>query len=218
MRAPLYEYRNLPWIDNASGTLLSGRVLMRLDREESRFDFYNADDSKLPAYLIHMAFNILLGDEWLEELEGLHQNHPYEWKIVSLSDPPGSREYRLYRKCENIPFCSSLINVRNHLIETFSVCPEDMAPLLRNIIEDFPPVFLPKLKNDRYSYLFPNFYPYPIEKKYVELPQAIVRYREMTHYTEIDATLFGDDFHPAGKSSGIIETVAALKCMEVLLA
>ncbi len=218
MNPPLYEFRNLPWIENATGILLSGRVLVRLDREENRLDFYNADDSKLPAYLIHMVFNILLGDEWPAELESLHQNHPDEWKTEACKGPMESMEYRLYRKQKNIIFCSSLIKVRNGLIETFSVCAGDMAPLLKNIIEDIPPVFLPKLKNNRYSHLFPNFYPYPIEKKYVELPQAIVRYRETTHYTKIDENLLADSFHPAGQPSGIMESVEALKCLEVLLA
>lgn len=219
MKAPLYEYRSLPWIENGAGTLQSGRVLIRLDSdEENRLDFYNADDSKLPAYLIYIILKILLGVEWIGKLESMHQNRPNAWKTKVYSGPQGIHEYRLYSIKQDIPICSSLITVTDSQIETFSVYAEDAAPLLKKIIEDFPPVFLPRLLNHRYTYFFPNFYPYPVDRRCLAFPEPIKMQRELTQNIRIPEDIFPENFMLAGQTSGIIETVEALKCMEVLQA
>lgn len=217
---PPYEYRNLPWMENASGFVQSGRVLVSMEcTEESRLDLYNCDGSKLPAYLIYVVLKIVLAEGWVEKLEKLHQNRKNMWRVEVFFSPKGDKEYRLYTIRQNEPVCSSVITICNSQIDTFSILSEDAAPLLKKILEDYPPVFLPRYRNYRYTYCFPTYIPFYAKNiKFLELPEPIKTKREETQRITVDKDIFLTDTFQAGKTSGIIETIEALKCLEVLLA
>lgn len=217
---PPYEYQNLPWVENASNIVQSGRVLVRMEcTDESRLDFYNSDCSKLPAYLIYIVLKIVLGEGWTEKLEKLHQNRKNVWKVEVYFSPSGIKEYRLYTIGRNKPVCSSVITISNSQIHTFSILSEDAAPLLKKIIEDYPPVLLPRYRNYRYTYFFPTHFPFDAcNVKFSELPEPIKTNREETKKITVDKDIFLTGTFPAGETSGLIETIEALKCLEVLMA
>lgn len=215
-----YEYRNLPWRDSASIQVKSGQVLMRIEWDrESRLDLYSWEGSKLPAYLILVVFKIVLGQGWIEKLEELHRLRQDMWKVEIYCHPDEVKEYRLYKLDHNNPVCSSAITICQGLINTFSIRTEDTAPLLKRIIEDFPPVLMPLLRNKRYTYFFPTHFPgFARNRCFKEVPAPIMAAREETVMVKVNENNFLSDVFQPGDTSGIIETIEALKCLEVLLA
>lgn len=212
---PPYEYRNLPWVENSAG-IKSGRLLVSMEyTEEARLDFYNYEGAKLPAYLLYIVLRMALGEGWVGKLERFHQSRKSKWKVETLGD----KEYRLYCLEAGEPVCSSAITIDGGQINTFSIHLKDAAPLLKKILEDYTPIFLPRFKNYRYTYFFPNYYPFTIQNiRLQELPGPIQKQREETQRIIVAKETFFSDSLAAGEKSGIMETVEALKCLEVLLA
>ncbi|WP_088189650.1 hypothetical protein [Desulfosporosinus sp. FKA] len=213
---PIHEYCNIPWKESFMG--LSGRVLVRLEMiKESRLDIYNYEGSKLWARHLFAVFNIALPQGWIEDLERLHQNRKTRWKTEILVSPSGEREYRLYTMGKNEPVCSSAICVSDKQIHTFSICLKDTAPLLKIIFEDYPPVFLP-----RYRRSSPNtpafYYVHDQTMKFHKYPEAILNQRERTRRIDVAHDIFDFGTFEAGEKSGIMETIDAIKCLEVLQA
>ncbi len=216
----LLEYRNLPWKTNNSGVIKSGQVMVRMEwARKSWLDLYNWDGSDLPAYLVFVVLKIVLGAGWVEKLDKLHQSRKSKWKVEGYSNPAGAKEYRLYKLDLHKPVCSSAITVCNGFIGTFSIRTEDAAPLLKKIIEDYPPEFMPLLRSKRYNYFFPTHFSCNIKfKSFAEVPEPLRIKREETERTEVDKNDFFNGVLQAGESSGIIETIEALKSLEVLMA
>jgi hypothetical protein len=159
---------------------------------------------------------IALGDGWLEKIETLHQNRKGVWKVDVEVDPTAAKVYRLFSKENDEPFCSSAITVSKNQVHTFSIFGEDAAPLLKEIIKDYPPIFLPRYRNYRYTYCFPTHYAQTIQFK--ELPEVIKLQDSETQRIKVDKETFRNGTLQAGNTSGIIETIEAMKCLEVLLA
>lgn len=218
--SPSSNYKCLPWAENASKVYQSGRLIVGLETDsESRLDFYNSEGSNLPAYLIYVAFKIILGKGWVEEFEGLHLNRQNKWKADVYLDRQGFEEYRLYTLEQNKSICSSQIIISSGKIHSFSIRVEDVTPLLRKIIENYPPVFLPRLRNYRYTYFFPDYHPfYTLGKTATSLRDTMKVQREETQSIRVDKTLVQTGIHSPGVTSGIIEAIEALKCMEVFMA
>jgi len=216
---PPYTYRNLPWMENANGRQ-SGQVLIGLESgPDARLDLYNYMGSNLPAYLLYIVLKIVLGANWVEWMEERHQNRKGRWKVETVLNPEGSKEYRLYTDGQDGPVCSSAITVSESRLHTFSIPVEDATPLFKEIIEDYPPVFLPRYKNYRYTYFFPTYYPFYAKNITVaELPEPIKTQREEVKKLAANPDIFLSGSFEAGETSGIIETIEALKCMEVFLA
>jgi hypothetical protein len=187
------------------------------DIQGSRIDFCNGEEYKLPAYLIHLVFENLLGEEWTDKLEHLHLHRRHQWKADVHINSDGGKDYRLYTLRYGQAVCSSAISINQGTIETFSILSKDAAPLLEKIFADFPPVFQPKYHHDRH-YFFTNFYRYPADKKYMQFPQPIADQREATQNIEVNYEVFSAEIHCAGDPSGLKEMITALKCMEVLMA
>lgn len=214
----LFEYRNLAWVERSSRGLQTGRVLMRMEAiQEARLDFCNWEDSRMPAYLIYLAFKSLLGEEWADQLEELHLQRVNQWKVDICTNSMGAAEYRLYTVVRDQAVCSSAMTVSDHQLETFSVFAQDAAPLLTKIIADHPPVFQPRYRNSG-CYFLANFYPYPVDKKYLSFPRPIIAQREATGNINVDPGVFSAEVHYPGETSGILETIASLKCLEVIMA
>ncbi len=205
------------WMDRACDYLQVGDTTVTVDcSEESRLDFYNNKDAKLPAYLLYAVFKATFGGEWLELFEKLHQNRKYVWKAESFYQPNGMKEYRLYTMAEDEPVCSSAITITKNKVNTFSIYAADVAPLLRNVIEDHPPVFFPRYRHNRSTYCLKN---HSCDKYvFTVAPAAIKRQREVTRSIKVDKSLFLHNTRQAGEASGLKETIDALKCFEVLLA
>lgn len=218
---PPNEYHNILWKDNALGQ--SGRVLVNMERRrDSRLDVYNYEGSELPAFHIYAVLQVALPEGWVETLEKLHQNRRTKWQAKMFMNPDGEREYRLYTLRENMgqnePVCSSVIAISHKQIHTFSILLEDAAPLLKKIIKDYPPVFLPRYRDNRHTPCFPTFYYLLAQNiKFRNLPGIIKEQREQK-YRITDRNIFLFEPLQAGETSGIIETIEALKCMEVLQA
>ncbi len=215
---PLYEYRNIPWKENAFEQ--SGRVLVSLEGiGESRLDVFNYEGSKLSAYHIYAVLKVAMTEDWVETLEKLHQNRKNNWKAEMLVSPEGKKEYRLYTTRQNDPVCSSVIAISDNQIHNFSILSEDAAPLLKKIIEDYPPVFLPRYRNYRHTHCFPVlYYLDALNMRFLKLPEPIKEQRERTQRIMVDKDIFSSGTFQAGETSGIIETIEALKCLEVLQA
>lgn len=212
--SPLLPYRILPWVDNSSRMLSSGRLLVRMETGTDWLDCCNWEGSRLPAALLHGVFKIALGETWAEELEALHCSRDHRW-LTAVSGPCDEREYRVYTIANAGVRCSSKITIEGGQVETFSIRAEDGAPLLTRIFGEHTPIFLPRYRNDR---LFPNFYPYPAEHKYLETPVLIRERREAAGLIPAGGDVCANQWQPPGEISGLIETIQALKCMEVLLA
>lgn len=217
-----YEYHSIPWLDNAAERLRSGRVLVRLDgTQEAWLDLYNCYGHNLPAYLLHIVLKMVLPEDWLEKVESYHQSRLSCWTTDVSVDPwTGDKVYRLYAGSDNNPVCSSAITISaSGLTETFSVRSEDIAPLLQRIVQDYPPVFLPRYRNYRYTYCFPA---YPVGYRQTQLltdwPHDIKKRREEIATISVDGRAFNMKKSPAGRPSGLSETIEALKCLEVFLA
>ena len=215
---PPYEYRNIPWKESAFEQ--SGRVLVSMEgKRESRLALYNYEGSKLPAYHLYAVLKVALTEGWIETLEKLHQNRKNNWKAEMFVSPEGEKEYRLYTTGLNEPVCSSVITISNNQIDTFSILWEDAAPLLKKIIEDYPPVFLPRNRNYRNPHCVPTFYYLDaLTMKFLKLPGPIKEQRERTQRITVGEDIFSSGSFQAGETSGIIETIEALKCLEVLQA
>ena len=215
---PPYEYRNIPWKENAFEQ--SGRVLVSMEGiREFRLDVYNYEGSKLPAYHIYAVLKVALTEGWVEKLEMLHQNRKNNWKTEMLVSPEGEKEYRLYTTGQNEPVCSSVIALSNNHIHTFSILSEDAAPLLKKIIEDYPPVFLPRYRNNRNTHCLPSlYYLEALNMRFSKLPEPIKEQRERTQKITVSKDFFSSGTFQAGERSGILETIEALKCLEVLQA
>lgn len=214
------DYRNLPWRINNEGTTNSGQVMVRIEwTNKSWLDLYNWDGSDLPAYLVFIVLKIAIGAGWSEKLERMHLGRKSKWKIAAYSNCEGTREYRLYKFEQNKPVCLSAITVYQGLIGTFSIQTEDAAPLLKKVMEDFPPEFMPLLRSKRYNYFFPTHFPGNAKfKSYLEVPEPIMIKREESQNILVDDDYLLSNFLPAGESSGITETIEALKSLEVLMA
>ncbi|HWP98715.1 MAG TPA: hypothetical protein VN426_17865 [Syntrophomonadaceae bacterium] len=215
-----FEYRNLPWRVNNSGVVKSGQVLVRMEwTGQSWLDLHNWDGSNLPAHLISVVLKIVLGAEWAEKLEKLHLGRKSKWKVEVYSNPEEAKEYRLYKLDRNKPACSSAVTICSGLIGTFSIRTEDAAPLLKKFIEDYPPEFMPLLRSKRYNYFFPTHFPGNAKyKSFAEVPEPIKMKREETERIKVAKDSFLTGVLQAGESSEIIETIEALKCLEVLMA
>lgn len=215
---PPYEYRNIPWKESAFEQ--SGRVLVGMEGiRESRLNVYNYEGSKLPAYHIYSILKVALTEGWVETLEKLHQNRKHKWKAERLVSPEGEKEYRLYTTGQDEPVCSSVIAISNNQLHPFSILTEDAAPLLKKIIEDYPPVFLPRYRDYRYTHCFPTLYYLDAQTiKFLKLPEPIKEQRERTQRITVGNDIFSSGTFQAGETSGIIETIEALKCLEVLQA
>lgn len=205
------------WMDRASGYLHSGSTVVTLEcTREGRLELYNYDNSKLPAYLIYAALKTTFGCEWAAKFEKLHQSRKNIWKVGGLYHPNGMKEYRLYTMIKNEPVCSSAITIAKNKVDTFSIKLEDVAPLLREVIKDHPPIFFLRYRNNRNTYCFRND---SCDKYFfATVPEAIKRQREETRKINVDKSIFLDDTFEAGEASGLIDTIEALKCLEVLLA
>ncbi|MDT8899755.1 hypothetical protein [Anaeroselena agilis] len=215
---PLKETTNFVfWMDRACDYLQVGDATVTLEcAQESRLDFYNNKDSKLPAYLLYAVFRATFGGEWVDSFERLHQGRAGMWKVESFFQPNGMKEYRLYTITEHEPVCSSAITVVKNKVNTFSIYAEDAAPLLRRVIEDHPPVFFPRYRNNRSTYCLKN---QSCDKYFFTLtPTTIKSQREATRTIKVDKDKFLYDAFRAGEASGLKETIDALKCLEVLLA
>lgn len=215
---PPYEYRNIPWKENSFKK--SGRVLVNKEGiREARLDVYNYEGSKLPAYLFFALLKVALTEGWVETLEKLHQKRKNKWKAETLVRAEGDKEYRLYRTGQNGPVCSSVISVSNNLIQTFSILAEDAAPLLKKIIEDYPPLLLARCGNYRDTHCFPSlYYLEALDMNFFKLPEPIKEQRERTPRIAVSNTIFSSGTFQPGETSGLIETIEALKCLEVLQA
>lgn len=205
------------WMDRACDYLQVGDATVTLEyAKEARLDFYNNKDAKLPAYLIFAVFKATFGGEWVEEFEKLHQSRENVWKVEKFYHPNGMKEYRLYTMADYEPVCSSAITVTKNKINTFSIYAQDVAPLLRNVIEDHPPVFFPRYRNNRRTYCLKN---HSCDKYIVTMtPTSIMKQREATRKIKAAKETFLDNAFQAGETSGLKETIDALKCLEVLLA
>ncbi|MDP4127544.1 MAG: hypothetical protein Q8912_11445 [Bacillota bacterium] len=216
---PPYEYRNILWKESSAGE--SGRVLVNMEGiRKSRLDVYNYEGSKLSAYHIYAVLKVALTMGWAEALENLHLNRKNKWKAEMFVSPEGEKEYRLYTTTEHHdPVCSSVIAISKSQIHTFSILSEDAPPLLKKIIEDYPPVFLPRCRNDRYAHCFPSFYYLDtLTMKFLMLPEPLQEQRERTQRITVGKDMFLSGIFQAGETSGLIETIEALKCLEVLQA
>ncbi|MGC7870647.1 hypothetical protein ACPUYX_03840 [Desulfosporosinus sp. SYSU MS00001] len=213
---PIHEYCNIPWKESFTGP--SGRVLVRLDKiKESWLDVYNYEGSKLWARYLFAVFNIALPQGWIENLERLHQNRRTRWKTEILVSPSGEKEYRLYTMEKSKSICSSTICVSDKQIHTFSIRLKDTAPLLKLLFEDYPPVFLPRYrKNSPNTPAF--YYLHDQTMKFLKHPEAIMDQRERTKSIVAAQDIFESGTFEAGEKSGIMETIEAIKCMEVLQA
>ncbi|ACL19951.1 hypothetical protein Dhaf_1911 [Desulfitobacterium hafniense DCB-2] len=220
MNPPAIHYKSLPWAENASKIYKYGQVVVGMGSgHEPRLDFYNSTSSNLPAYLIYVVFKITLGEGWVEELEKIHRQRPGLWKTEVCLNQEGWEEYRLYTLKQDKPICSSRISIANSRIHSFSIGAEDVAPLLKKVIENYPPVFLPKLKNYRYTYFFPGYLPfYSLNKASTRLGEEMSRQREETRKITADENTLQTGACWAGDSSGLLETIEALKCLEVFMA
>ncbi|MCB8818577.1 hypothetical protein [Desulfosporosinus shakirovi] len=215
---PPYEYRNIPWKEDAFEQ--SGRVLVSMEGlRESRLDVFNYEGSNLSAYHIYTVLKVAMTEYWVERMEKLHQNRKNNWKAELLVSPEGKKEYRLYTTGQNDPVCSSVITISNNQIHNFSILLEDAAPLLKKIFEDYPPVFLPRYRNYRQNSCFPTlYYLDAYAMKFSKLPEPIKEQRERTQKIMVDKDIFLFGTFQAGETSGIFETIEALKCLEVLQA
>lgn len=215
---PPYVYRNIPWKESAFEQ--SGQVLVSMEGiRESRLNVYNYEGSKLPAYHIYAVLKVALTEGWVETLEKLHRNRKNKWKAERFVSSEGEKEYRLYTTGQGNPVCSSLIAISKNQIHNFSILSEDAAPLLKIIIEDYPPVFLPRYRNSRHTHCFPILYYLDAQTmKFLKLPEPIKEQRERTQRIMVGKDIFSSGTFPAGERSGILETVEALKCLEVLQA
>lgn len=215
---PPYEYRNIPWKESTFEH--SGRVLVGMEGiRESRLDIYNYEGSKLPVYHLYAVLKVALTEGWVETLETLHQNRKNKWKAEMFVSPEGEKEYRLYTTGQNEPLCSSVIAISNNQIHPFSILSEDVAPLLKKIIEDYPPVFLPRYRSYRHTHCFPTLYYLDAQTmKFSKLPKPLKEQRERTQRITVGNDVFASGTFQAGETSGIIETIEALKCLEVLQA
>ena len=222
-----FEYHTLLWKENLAG--LSGRVLVNIDRTgEPRLDIYNYEGSEISAYHLYTVLNLTLAEGWLENLERWHRNRRNKWKteVVVSSDnvSDDEKEYRLYTFGQSEAACSSLIAVSDQRIRTFSVLAEDAAPLLKKIIEDFSPAFLPGGRSSyRESRRIPAFYYLKAPRLWFpELPILLKEQRERvktrTAFNSSDSAGALRKALAAGQTSGLLETIEALKCLEVLQA
>ncbi|NLP43662.1 MAG: hypothetical protein GX351_03450 [Peptococcaceae bacterium] len=218
-----YESRNLPWVDTSTKSMKYGRVYVCLESgEDASLTLYNGGNSKLPAYLIYFVLKIVFGSEWIKRLDTFHLARSSRWQVEIILKTEDSKEYRLY-SCEdssNEPCCSSKITVLNGGIASFSIQAKDATPLLKEIIEDYPPIFLPRYKNYRYTYFFPtnNFFFYPNELNLAKLPELKRRLQQETASIKPEIDSFWQKAIAAGEPSGIEESIEALKCLEVFLA
>ncbi len=205
------------WMDRAGDFLQVGDATVALGcAQESRLDFYNSKDAKLPAYLIYAVFKVAFGAGWVEEFEKLHENRGGVWKAESFYHPNGMKEYRVYTTAGQEAVCSSAITIMNNRVNTFSIYAEDVAPLLTNVIEDHPPVFFPRYRNNRSTYCLRN---HSCDKYVIAMtPASILSQREITRNIKADRDVFLANAFRAGEPSGLKETIEALKCLEVLLA
>ena len=227
-----YEFRNLPWVDSSTESMKCGRVYVSLETDEdSSLTLYNGEGSNLPAYLLSIVLKIVLGSDWIKMLESYHLARTGRWLVEVVKDLKNTasdvrtedvREYRLYT-CENSdrePCCSSKITVLDGSISSFSIPAKDATPLLKEIIEDFPPVFLPRYKNYRYTYFFPtnNFFLYPNTLNLSKLPELKQKLRRETANIKPEVNSFWRNAAKAGEPSGIEESIEILKCLEVFQA
>jgi len=204
-----------------------GRVYVCLESgENSRLTLYNGEGSRLPAYLISIVLKILLGSEWVKRLEDFHLARHGRWQVEVMTEAKDTlediKEYRLH-SCgdgDNEPCCSSKIIVINGNLANFSIQAQDATPLLKEIIEDYPPVFLPRYKNYRYTYFFPtnNFFFYPNVLNLAKLPELKQKLQQEAASSMPDADSFWQNSRAAGEPSGIEESIATLKCLEVFQA
>ncbi len=212
--SPLLPYRILPWVDSISGMLSSGRLLVRMKPGADWLDCCNWEGSRLPAALLYGVFQIALGERWAEELEALHCGRDRRWQ-AEVSSGQDKREYRVHTITDAGAGCSSIITIAGGQVETFSIRAEDGAPLLSKIFGEHTPAFVPRYRNNR---LFPNFYPYPADHKYLEMPVIIRERRDALGLIPDSGDICAHQWQLPGGTSGLIETIQALKCMEVLLA
>lgn len=217
---PEYKYQQIPWIDNASERIQFGRILVGMeDSETPRLDLYNYNYTRLPAYLIYTVLKIILDEGWIDKLERLHTNRNNNWKVEVISSSEKTKEYRLFVVEASEAFCSSVVTITYGQIENYSILAEDAAPLLKKIVEDYPPVFLPRYRNYRYTYCFPNYSMWSGKMMLSGLPQVIVAQREkQRQMISTKHTRVITDALEAGKKSEISETIEAMKCLEVLRA
>lgn len=213
---PPYVYRNIPWKEHPFGE--SGRVLVSIDvRRGTRLDVYNYEGSKLPAHHIFTVLKMALTKGWVETLENLHRNRITMWKAEMVVSSDGVREYRLYTTERNEVVCSSRIAVSNNEINTFSILAEDAAPLLKRIIEDYPPIFLKSCRNNRNNGHYPSLYYLDAQNtRLLTLPEPIREQMEWTRRITVPDNRVSTGTFQAGITSGLIETIEALKCLEVL--
>lgn len=219
-----YEYRNIPWKESLAG--VGGQVLVNWEQiSEPRLDVYNYEGSDLSAYHIYAVLKLALSEGWLNTLEELHQKRKSEWKAEIFLSPEGVKEYRLCTNGRNEPVCSSVIAVSGSRIHTFSILPEDAAPLLKKVIEDYPPLLLPRRCHlhrgqdtdhihDRSSF----YYLEAPTMKFLKLPEPLKKQRERTQRIMIDKDILSYGTFQAGERSGLLETIEAIKCLEVLQA
>lgn len=219
MNPPL-NYKSLPWAENASKVYRTGRLIVGMESgSESRLELYNSEGSNLPAYLIYIVLKVVLGEGWVEEFEVLHRNRQNRWKVEVNLEHQGIEEYRLYTMQQDKHICSSRIVISNGKIHSFSILTEDVAPLLKKVIESYPPVFLLKLKNYRHTYFFPAYHPFfALGRTAIRLRETMEVEREKTQSLSVDETMLQTGANSPGDISGIIEAIEALKCMEVFMA
>lgn len=214
-----YVYRNIPWKESVFKQ--SGRVLVSMEGmiKESRLDLLNYEGSKLSAYHIYPVLKVALTEKWVETLEKLHRNRKNQWKAEKFVSPEGEKEYRLYTISQKEPVCSSVITIFNNQIHDFSIMLEDAAPLLKKIIEDYPPVFLQRYRNHPLNHHFPSLYYLDAKNlKFLKLPAPIKEQRERTQRISVYEDVLSSGIFQAGETSGILETIEAIKCLEVLQA
>ncbi|UWG95822.1 hypothetical protein LPY66_12965 [Dehalobacter sp. DCM] len=215
---PLYNYQQLPWVDHATQYMQFGRILVGMeDSDKPKLDLYNYNYTMLPAYLIYSVLKIVLNDGWVEKLESLHAHRQNRWRVEVISHKISSEEYRLISDDGLNTYCSSFIAITQGNVMNFSIFAEDAAPILTKIIEKYPPVFLPKYRNFRYTYCFPQHPMWPGKIQLAGLPQQIIDQREKHQALTTKNCSLGSDAYEAGKSSGLVETIEAMKCLEVLL-
>lgn len=209
-----FHYSMIPWVDNFSENAACGRVIMGKECNcGSRLDFHNCAGSKLPAYLIYHIIEKAFHAGWSNKLEQLHCSRKDWWKLHVYLNPEGAKEYRLYTIKQNKAACSSAITITGGQIDTFSIWLQDAAPLLEKIIKDYPPVLLRIYKP---SYCFPYWNWHVVNQSFLEIPEPILRQREETEKITAGVDIQRASFSRAGETSGLIETIEALKCLEVL--
>lgn len=215
---PPYEYRSIPWRESAFEQ--SGRVLVGIEgKREPRLAVYNYEGSRLPAYHICAVLKVAFTEKWVDRLEKLHQNRQNNWKAETFISPHGDKEYRLYTTGQSESVCSSIITISNNQIHTFSILAEDAAPLLKKIIEDYPPVFLSSSRNYGSNQCFPALYYLEDQNiKFFQPPEPIKEQIKRAQRIMVDKDIFLSGSFPAGETSGISETIEAFKCLEVLQA